>query len=228
MSNAGWMLRQMVPFRFKYGLILVLMLVETAAGFAGIGVQKLMIDDVFTGGEYGRLPLILALFVLAAVLDSALFTIIKTMLIRLKSNIRYQLIAEFMNRMHHTPILTYRSDKKSNRLQLLTQDVEAVSATFGQRIPEGIQTVFKTVVLLVIVGISSPYALVIVLAISPLYMLLGKTFAAKLKMATKAKSERRADFLGRLEAYEGDPGFSQAGSGVQGAEQPVPRVYGQK
>ncbi|MDF2659245.1 MAG: hypothetical protein K0Q94_2036 [Paenibacillus sp.] len=199
MSNVRWMVRLLAPFRVTYGLVLVLMLVETAAGLAGTGIQKLIIDDVFTAGEYGRLPYILILYILAALLDSALFTIVKTMLLRLKAKVRQKLIADFMNRMHVTPIAAYRSVPKTHRLQLLTQDVETVSATFGQRFPEGIQTLVKTVALLTIVGLASPSALLIVLAISPIYILLGKSFAAKLKMASKAKSERRADIMGRLE-----------------------------
>lgn len=185
--------------KWYYALLFLLMLVETVTNLSGIGIQKLIIDDVFQGGMYSKLPLVLGLYALIVVMDSALFTVVKTITIKLVAIFRVQLITEFMNRFYRIPLHTYRNRKNVKLVQVLTKDVDSIAYVLGQRIPEGVQTLIKTAILIVTVGLTSPYLLLIVAVISPVYISLGKYFAKKMKQVSKEKMERRADLLVHME-----------------------------
>jgi subfamily B ATP-binding cassette protein MsbA len=185
--------------KWYYVFIITLLAVEAAIHLSAIGVQKIVIDHVFVRGMYGQLPIVLGLFAAVVILDSVLFTFIRTTMFRNKSRIRYQLIAEWMERFYRIPIKQYRNAKNANNLQVLTKEVEGISGLLGQRLPEGVQTIVKTLLLLIAIGLASPYVLLIVAVLSPVYIGLGNHFGPRLKRVAKEKSELRSMLLGRME-----------------------------
>lgn len=199
MSNGKWVWHRILTVKWYYLFIISLLAVEAAVNLSAIGVQKIVIDHVFVGGMYGRLPIILGLFAVVVILDSVLFTFIRTTMFRYKSKIRYRLIAEWMERFYRIPIKQYRNAKNANNLQVLTKEVEGISGLLGQRLPEGVQTIVKTLLLLIAIGLASPYVLLIVAVVSPVYICLGNYFGPRLKRVAKEKSELRSKLLGRIE-----------------------------
>lgn len=199
MSNGGWVWQRIWKVKGYYAFIISLLAMEAAVHLSAIGVQKIVIDDVFIRGMYGQLPIVLGLFAVIVILDSVLFTFIRTMMFRFKSKIRHRLIAEWMERFYLIPIKQYRNAKNANNLQVLTKEVEGISGLLGQRLPEGVQTVVKSLLLLIAIGYASPYVLLIVALLCPAYICLGNHFGPKLKRVAKEKSELRSRLLGRME-----------------------------
>ena len=199
MSNFKWIWARLSKSKWYYVLIFLLMLVEMATNLSSIGIQKLIIDDVFRNGMYSKLPLVLGVFALIVVLDSALFTVVKTIIFKFKAKIRFHLISEFMNHYYRISLNTYRNVKNVKLIQIMTKDVDGIANVLGQRIPEGVQTFIKTAILIVTVGLTSPYLLLIVAVASPIYIFLGNYFSKRLKQVSKEKSDRRAEFLVQME-----------------------------
>lgn len=199
MTNFKWVWARLSVSKWHYALIFLLMLVETVTNLSSIGIQKLIIDDVFHSGMYSKLPLVLGLYALIVVLDAALFTVVKTIMFKFMAAIKVQFITAFMNQFYQIPLHTYRTVKKVKLVQVLTKDVDAIAGVLGQRIPEGMQTLLITAVLIGTVGWTSPYLLLIVAVVSPIYIGLGQYFAKKMKQVSKEKMEHRADFLVRME-----------------------------
>lgn len=182
-----------------YVCILVLMAVEAIVNLSGIGVQKLIIDNVFVQGMYGQLPVVIGLYAAVFLLDAVLFTGIRTVMFSHKAKIRQQLISDYMNRFYRIPFKLYRNGRNADNVQLLTKDVDGMSVLLGQRLPEGAQTIIKMILLVGTVGLASPYLLLIVAAVSPIYIILTKYYGTKLKQVAKHKSEGRSAMLVHLE-----------------------------
>ncbi|TMV50116.1 ABC transporter ATP-binding protein [Paenibacillus mesophilus] len=199
MDNWKWVRHRVFRMKRYYLFILVLMAIEAAVNLSGIGVQKLIIDNVFVQGMYGQLPVVIGLYGAVVLLDAVLFTGIRTLMFSYKAKIRHQLISDFMNRFYRIPFKLYRDGRNADNVQLLTKDVDGISNLLGQRLPEGAQTIVKMLLLVGTIGLTSPSLLLIVAAVSPVYIYLTRYYGTKLKEAAKLKSERRSAMLVHLE-----------------------------
>jgi len=190
--NMLWTWREITKSKRYFAIILLLMLIETIVSLSAIAIQKWIVDDVFGSGLFERLPNYIALFAAAVVLDAAMFTLVKTTVIQYKGKLRYRFISGFMDNF-------YKNEKTAKLLQIVTKEIDAIANLLAGRIPEGIQLLAKTAILIVTVGMTSVNSLFVLFVLCPAYIALGNHFAGKMKRLSKEKQESRAELLAQME-----------------------------
>ncbi|MDB5085846.1 MAG: hypothetical protein JWN30_2732 [Bacilli bacterium] len=199
MSNFKWVWQRVSTLKWKYLILFSFIMIEALSTYTTMFLGKYVIDDVFIKGEYKYLPILVVLSALSIVIYSACHMFNGTYKINIKNYISRIFIDEFMRHIYQMEIKSYQNQRSGKLIQNLTGDVESVSVAFSQSIPNGIQQVFSLLLLLITLGIAFPIILLVIIIISPLYIILGKHFGPRLKAKAKDVQEMRSQLIVHLE-----------------------------
>ena len=180
-------------------LATILMISESYAFLATIGLQQTLIDDVLIAGNYDNLNQVLLLIITAFIAYSFLFTFGPHMIHKTSAAITEHIVQDFMKHMHQLPTATLQKERTGSYVQYLVHDIGIVGEMIGSDVPRGLQQLGAAIVLFCIVGFNSPVILVFSLVCCIGYVWLGRFFSKRLKAKSKHVQEARSNLVVHIE-----------------------------
>lgn len=199
MSNGKWILAHISKFKALFLISGVLLTIQTGLEISLTGLQKYVIDDVFSEGRYELLPTILITLVIVVVIYSVFFTVVPYMTKVLETRIYSFISKDLLRNLHKLTINKIQEERTARYVQLMTSDVKKVSVFIGVDIFSGVRHAINILILGVIIGLVSFPVLIFVLLLSIIYIYVGKKFAPRLRGTSNKIEESRADLLVHIE-----------------------------
>lgn len=199
MSNLRWIVSYVMKVKLMFTLSIVLMVLESLSYLSTIGLQKIMIDDVFVDGQYHRFIPVLLWIATAYVSYSILFTFGPHTMHKSVAYIQDSMSKHLMRTMHKTAIGQLQKERTGNYVYHFTTDIPNTANLIGNDTPRGIQQVVNAIVLIVIIAAASPLLLVGVTVLSIVYIFLGKYLGPKRKLIAKEVNRHKSDWLVHIE-----------------------------
>lgn len=188
-----------VMLKGTYLTVLLYLALESVSNYTLVYVQKILIDDVFTQGNYELLPIVIAVFALAGTVYSLMFTMTSRSLVRNEFAVSRSLLSRMLKRLEGVPIERFQSERTGKYVYSFTQDLYLSASVIGWQIPRGMQEVLNLCILMVIIGLASPVLLLMIVALCTIYVLIGYYFTPKLKAQAKRVAEKRTALLIQIE-----------------------------
>ncbi|MGO4180342.1 ABC transporter ATP-binding protein [Paenibacillus sp. TAF43_2] len=188
-----------VMLRGTYLIVLLYLALESVSNYTIVYVQKILIDDVFTEGKYGLMPIVISIFALAGLVYSLMFTMTSRSLVRNEFAVSRSLLSRMLKRLEGVPVERFQNERTGKYVYSFTQDLFVSASVMGWQIPRGIQETLNLCILMTIIGISSPVLLLMIVGLCTIYVLIGFYFTPKLKEQAKKVAEKRTALLIQIE-----------------------------
>jgi len=198
-NNLRWIWSYVHTKKWAFLAGFLLMMLETLSGLAGLGIQKWIIDDIFTAGRYELLPLYLSLFTLFTILAPVLFTLVAMVHHNIGYSMRVVLAKTMMRKLQTIPIPVLHKERTTRYTDYITTDVYQVGENVSYQIPKWTQQIVLALLLMGCIGYFSPLILVTVTVFSCSYIALGKYFADKFRATSRQVEDRRTELLIHIE-----------------------------
>lgn len=194
-----WLLTYIRPTKSLLVIATILMIAESYASLATIGLQQQLIDDVLIANNYDQLYHVLVLMIIAFISYSFLFTFGPHAIHKTKARISEHLVQDFMRYMYQIPSKSLQKERTGSYVQYVVSDIDKVGEMVANDIPRGLQQLAAAIMLFVIVGFNSPIILLFSLLSCVVYVLLGRYFSIKLKWGAKQVQETRSELIVHIE-----------------------------
>ncbi len=122
MRHRKWMFALIKEDRWRYGLALVLLAVESLLFLAMAGLQKFIIDDVFIEGHYNELTKIIAAFAVVFIGYAIMFTIAPYTFHKNEFKLYTRLCSKLMQRLYKLPIGRLQNERTAKYVHYFTND----------------------------------------------------------------------------------------------------------
>ncbi|WP_152656292.1 ABC transporter ATP-binding protein [Oceanobacillus sp. CFH 90083] len=197
--NLQWLRKYIRPNKRLLVLAIILMIVESYAYLATIGLQQSLIDGVLIANDFTNFYLIISLMILAFVGYSLLFTLGPYVIYKVRAAIIEHLVRDFMNYMYKIPTATFEKERTGAYVHYIVNDVEKVGVMIANDVPRFVQQLASLIALFIIIGLNSPIILVFSLLCCMVYAWLGRYFSSKLKDKAKRVQETKSDLIVHME-----------------------------
>ncbi len=198
-SNLKWLITYIRPKKGLLILAVFLMIAESYANIATIGLQQQLIDDVLIAHNYDQLYEVLFYMSLAFIAYSFLFTFGPHTIHKTKAALTEHMLYDFMRYMYNIPTASLQKERTGSYVQYVVSDIDKVGGMIANDVPRGLQQVAAAFVLFGIVGFNSPVILLFSLLSCAVYVWLGRYFSMKLKAGAKKVQETRSDLIVHIE-----------------------------
>jgi ABC-type multidrug transport system fused ATPase/permease subunit len=168
------------------------MLLETLTSLGRTGVQKWIVDDVFVGGSYGKLPSYLVLFGTCLIAAPMLFTATAMVHHRIGYKLRVYLGKYVMEHLYRIPIPELYRERTARIVDYFTRDVYAIGEEISYQMPKGIQRIVSALILIAFIGNVSLMLLIMISLSSFAYIGLGKYFGGRVRLITRQVADKRS------------------------------------
>lgn len=182
-----------------YLLILLFLILESASNYTLIYVQRILIDDVFTDKRYELMPAVIGVFAGAGIVYALMFTMTSRYLVRNEFAISHSLLRRMLGHTEQVPVERFQNERTGKYVYTFTQDLFNTASFLGWQIPRGIQELLNLIILMTIIGFSSPQLLLMVVIMCIIYVGIGYYFSPRVKEAAKRVAERRTTLLIQIE-----------------------------
>lgn len=199
MANIRWLWAHMRRVKGLLVLGMLLMALEAGSNLVAIGLQQSMIDDVILGGEAERFWTILLQIGAAYLVYSLLFTFAPHVVHHIVARMRLSVGEELMRCMHRLPIGQLQQQRTADFVYRMTHDMQVASHMAGSDAPRVVQQLATVLVIVGVMGASSPYILMTMLIFTLLYIVLGRKIAPLRKQAASEVNQTRSSLLVHLE-----------------------------
>ncbi|WP_127589039.1 ABC transporter ATP-binding protein [Paenibacillus koleovorans] len=199
MNNVWWFARAIGMVRWGVTVGLLLFAIKIVASLVMTGIQKWIIDDIFIQGMYGRAVWYLSIFAAALLVYNA-FHAIAARFIDASAFRLFRLLTEtLVTRLHKWPTAAIQGDRTAKFVHYVNGDVQAVTSMIQGFLPQGLQHGISLLLLGGLIGWASPLLLVSILAVSAVYMIVGRYFGPRVKAAAKNVQEQKSNLLVQIE-----------------------------
>ncbi|QGH36720.1 ATP-binding cassette domain-containing protein [Gracilibacillus salitolerans] len=198
-SNLQWLTTYIRPNKGLLVMATILMVAESYASLATIGLQQRLIDDVLIANNYNQLYDVLVLMILAFIAYSFLFTFGPHTIHKTKAALTEHIVHDFMRYMYKIPTASLQKERTGSYVHYVVNDIDKVGGMVANDIPRGLQQLASALVLFGIVGFNSPIILLFSLFSCGVYVWLGRYFSQKLKIGAKQVQETRSDLIVHIE-----------------------------
>ncbi|SER70969.1 ATP-binding cassette, subfamily B, MsbA [Gracilibacillus ureilyticus] len=198
-SNLKWLNAYIRPNKGLLVLATVLMIAESYANLAIIGLQQRLIDDVLIANQYEQLSYVLVLMIGAFIVYSFLFTFGPHTIHKTKASFTEHLVQDFMRHMYKIPASALQKERTGSYVHYVVNDIDRVGGMVANDAPRGLQQLAAALILFGIVGFNSPMILLFSLICCIVYVWLGRHFSIKLKAGAKKVQETRSDLIVHME-----------------------------
>ncbi|WP_088104528.1 ABC transporter ATP-binding protein [Halalkalibacter urbisdiaboli] len=198
-QNIKWLATYVSPVKGMVVFATMLMIAESYAFLATIGLQQTLIDDVLIAQNYQNVHYILLLMIIAFVAYSFLFTFGPHMIHKTNAAITEHLVQNFMKFMYQIPASALQKERTGSYVHYVVNDIGTVGGMIGNDIPRGLQQFAAAFILFFIVGYNSPLILVFSLGCCIIYVLLGRYFSSRIKEKAKQVQETRSQLIVHME-----------------------------
>lgn len=179
------------PHYALYAVCFLMMIVQLVSQLASTGVQQRIIDDVFLNGEEQQLALLVAVFVVAAILQSVTLTGIGYLFHVILFRIRYSLFERVARFLQRIPAKAVRNERTAKYADVMNDYVFMSAVGIGLQLPNGFFQIIPAIALMIVVGWYSPFILLIVTLFSCCYLALGYRYGKQLKRAAHRVNDNR-------------------------------------
>ncbi|OOC59408.1 ABC transporter ATP-binding protein [Paenibacillus ihbetae] len=193
MNAAAILMRYAKPMKWSLLGIIMLMMVENAAGMLMTAAQKFIIDDLFMHGKYHLFLPIILLFILSFVAFNFLNVVVSQYRLSVDHRIQHHLMNDILRCIQSMPIRDLQNERVSKLTNYFTNDMPNVSGVISNYIPNTVNQIVRIILLLCIVGIGDPFLLAIVLGITFVYITLGKRMMTRMSSLSRSVQDSRAD-----------------------------------
>jgi len=199
MSAWRWVFQLLYIVRWKTGLALFLMILETIATISMVGLQQRLIDNVLMSREYDQAGMIVFGIGLSYVVYSLLFTYAPHFVHKNASTLISVITRMYMDRLYRIPTSKLQEERTGNFVHQLTREVPTVSWLIADEMTRSFQLLFTGILLFAILGWTSPVLLLFIVLFSVGYISLGRYFGKRVKQHQKTIQEQSSALLVHLE-----------------------------
>jgi ABC-type multidrug transport system fused ATPase/permease subunit len=199
MSNKKWIIQQMAKSKGIFLITTLLLILQASSEIMMTALQKYVIDDVFSAGNYEMLPRLLWILASIIIIYSILFTLVPYLTKKAETKVYYSLSKDLLGNLHRLSMEKIQDERTARYVQLMTSDTKKVSAFIGVDLFSGLRHSITILILISIIGAASLTVLVFVLALSAVYIIVAKKYAPNLRELSKSIEESRADLLIHME-----------------------------
>lgn len=199
MKHYTWLWRHLANVKWGLLLSLGLLVIYMLTDFVIIGIQKWIIDDVFITGNYDQLWFYLSIFAIGIVSFLLLNPISAYFRDKVYNKLHLGLSTDLLKHIHALPYDQFQQERIARYVYFFTQDVRQSSEAIAREIPAGIQQLLKVILLIIIIGWSSPSILIFVIGFSSIYFILGRIFAPRIKQIHKQVQKHKSNLLVHIE-----------------------------
>lgn len=199
MKHYTWLWRHLANVKWGLLLSLGLLVIYMLTDFVIIGIQKWIIDDVFITGNYDQLWFYLSIFAIGIVSFLLLNPISAYFRDKVYNKLHLGLSTDLLKHIHALPYYQFQQERIARYVYFFTQDVRQSSEAIAREIPAGIQQLLKVILLIIIIGWSSPSILIFVIGFSSIYFILGRIFAPRIKQIHKQVQMHKSNLLVHIE-----------------------------
>ncbi|HZG74720.1 MAG TPA: ABC transporter ATP-binding protein [Paenibacillus sp.] len=190
---------QLYIIRWKTGIALFLMMLETAATLSMVGLQQSLIDNVLMSREYDQAGLIVFGIGVSYIVYSLLFTYAPHLVHKNAATLISVISRKYMDRLYRIPTSKLQEERTGNLVHQLTREVPAVGWLIADEMTRSVQLLFTSVLLCLILGWTSPVLLLFIVLFSVGYISLGRYFGKRIKQQQKTIQEQSSALLVHLE-----------------------------
>ncbi|MBO9608415.1 MAG: ABC transporter ATP-binding protein [Paenibacillaceae bacterium] len=195
-----WLWPYLARIKWMFLLSFVCLALQTAGQLTAIGIQKTLIDDVFTAGHYGLLPQVLLILLGAEIVHATMVTGSVMVFHRNRCMLEKRYGRDLMTYLHRDiPVSVFQKERVAKFVNYYTSDVLLWANAVAREVPITAQQLLTVVVLLAIIGWASPVLLILMVAFSALYYFIGRYFAPRLKEISKSVAAKRSDLIVMIE-----------------------------
>ncbi|MBO9609518.1 MAG: ABC transporter ATP-binding protein [Paenibacillaceae bacterium] len=195
----AWLWPHIKPLLPMLVLSVAVLLLGRLGLVLALSTPKVIIDDVFVPGDYGKLPLILAYLVGSNLLWLCAQMAGLHLMFRNEQALNYSLNADMMERIQHKPMAEIRGERTGTYVSLFTNDLRHAVSMMATAAPRWIQEVAGLLMAVYIVGKGSPLILASVLVFSVFYIMLGKKYGPLLRLMSKEVQGNKAKLVVQIE-----------------------------
>lgn len=188
-----------VLLKGTYLIVLLYLALESVSNYTLVYVQKILIDDVFTKGNYELMPVVIGIFAIAGMVYSLMFTMTSRSLVRNEFAVSRSLLSRMLKRLENVPVERFQNERTGKYVYSFTQDLFISASVIGWQIPRGMQETLNLCILMAIIGFSSPILLLMIVGLCVIYVLIGYYFTPKLKAQARQVAEKRTALLIQIE-----------------------------
>ncbi|MDT3425811.1 ATP-binding cassette subfamily B protein/subfamily B ATP-binding cassette protein MsbA [Paenibacillus forsythiae] len=199
MKYMKWIWNHLMMIRSGFQLAIVLLILESFFGVASVYVQKYIIDDLFMQQKFELLPVLLSVYAVIFICSAILFVATPYTFVRNEYIITKIMTKNMFSRLFRFPISTFQKERAARFVQNLNSDVLDTGSLVSYLTPTGIRSMFEALIMLAIVGYSSLWVMVCVLAVCLLYIGNACFFAKRIKGAAAEVLEKRTELTVHLE-----------------------------
>ena len=198
MNHIRWYWKFVKKSKWAFLGACIIMILEIIAQMSKIGLQKWLVDSVFTQGNYQLLPKLLIFITIAYLLGAVTPYWSEWILHKIGYGVRVNVGEVLMKALYRMPISQFQNERITRYVDYFTNDVEAIGENV-YRLPLTLQDLIKLIVLIGIMAYLSPSVLIILTAMIILYFIIGKRYKERMKSKSKEVKESRTNLLVHIE-----------------------------
>ncbi|WP_454191226.1 ABC transporter ATP-binding protein [Paenibacillus sp. Marseille-Q7038] len=193
MNTISILMRYAKPMKWSLFGIIMLMVVENAAGMLMTAVQKFIIDELFINGKYHLFIPIILLFFASFLIFNLLNIVVAQYRLHVDNQIQHHLMNDMFGSIQKMPIHLLQNERVSKLTNYFTTDLANVSGVISNYIPNVMNQFIRIILLLCIVGFADPFLMIIIVGITFLYIALGKRMVSRLSSQSRKVQDSRAE-----------------------------------
>lgn len=199
MNNRAWLWKNLSLVKWGLLLSFTMLTLYMLTNFVMIGIQKWLIDEVFLAGEYDKLPFYLSIFA-AGFMSFLILNPVSAYTRDFAFNrFHLSLSEDLMRHIYRIPFSHFQKERTANFVYHFTQDVRGLAEAVTREVPTSIQQVLKVLLLIGVIGWTSPVILVFVIVFAGIYYLLGRYFAPRIKELRRQVEENKSGVVVHIE-----------------------------
>lgn len=199
LSNGQWLLRYAKRVKGWLGVTVLLLFLEMLANIGVVGIQKFIVDDLFVHRNSEWLVPLLAGLAVLAVAYNVLHLYAALARNKAEFGLQRLLLNDMLRELHRMSVSRFRKERTGKYVTNLTNDTEQTARLIGGRLPNGVVDIGEAAVLSVIIGVASPVLLTVMLAVSVIYVVLGRRMAPQIKQAGRAVADSNTEVIVAIE-----------------------------
>jgi len=199
LSNGQWLLRYAKRVKGWLGVTVLLLFLEMLANIGVVGIQKFIVDDLFVHRNSEWLAPLLAGLAVLAVAYNVLHLYAALARNKAEFGLQRLLLNDMLRELHRMSVSRFRKERTGKYVTNLTNDTEQTARLIGGRLPNGVVDIGEAAVLSVIIGVASPVLLTVMLAVSVIYVVLGRRMAPQIKQAGRAVADSNTEVIVAIE-----------------------------
>ncbi|WP_143186224.1 ABC transporter ATP-binding protein, partial [Paenibacillus sp. P3E] len=199
MGYLRWAWQYVKEARWKFFLGTLLVNIEMIANLLIVVIQKQIVDDIFIGGNYGKIPFIASLLLIAVSVSVCLYTLAPMILHTAGMHIKIKLSQQLLKNIYKLKLSSYLKNSTGRYVNYFSDDVNIIGDYLSYKIPAGLQQLISVILISLIILYINPILLLVLLFLAVSYICAGKYFGNRLKQKNFMTKEKKTEVVAVIE-----------------------------